>query len=191
PALVILDLDQTLWPFDAALPRFGLPHRRGPDGVHCQGAPANPFSEAVEIVRQLKLQSTEECPWRLAVASANSQDKVCTSLLNHLGLLKERDSYGGIDPKLLVIHPGSKTVHFNEIAQRTGIEFREMLFFDDRAMNVRVAQKLGISAYQVSSLEGLTYKAFAAGLQTWRSERRSSSALSSWLQPQPKNLPRA
>ncbi|CAE7346608.1 MDP1, partial [Symbiodinium sp. CCMP2456] len=127
----------------------------------------------------------------MAVASANSQDKVCTSLLNHLGLLKERDSHGGIDPKLLVIHPGSKTVHLNELAQRTGIEFREMLFFDDRAMNVRVAQKLGISAYQVSSLEGLTYKAFAAGLQTWRSDRRSSSALSSWLQPQPKSLPGA
>lgn len=178
PKLLIFDLDQTLWAFDAAQPRFQTPHRLAPEGVQCQAAVAKPFKEAAEIVRHLKGSGQ-----RLAVASANSQEKVCASLLQHMGFLQDRAGFGGIEKSIMAIYPGSKTAHFKQIADGSGLEFREMLFFDDRALNVRAAQKLGIVAHQVSSLDGLTWKDFSAGLDAWRAQRRSSLAMSKWLRP--------
>ncbi|CAK9065570.1 unnamed protein product [Durusdinium trenchii] len=118
---------------------------------------------------------------RIAVASANSQEKVCAALLQHMGFLQDPGEAGGIERALLAIAPGSKTGHFQRIAKASGVDFSEMLFFDDRAMNVRAAEKLGIVAQQVSSLDGLTWAQFHAGLRAWRSQRRSSRVLAQWM----------
>eukprot|EP00434_Breviolum_minutum_P023607 symbB.v1.2.020823.t2/scaffold1772.1/size102061/2 len=166
PKLVIFDLDQTLWSFDAAQPRFGPPHRVAPEGaVQCQAAVAKPFKEAGEIVRHIKGSGE----YRMAVASANSQEKVCSALLQHMDFFQNGAGSGGIEKPLLAIFPGSKTTHFKQIAEVSGLDFREMLFFDDRALNIRAedvadtadhkaAQKLGIVAHQVSSLDGEVYR---------------------------------
>merc|ERR1719422_2167450 len=137
----------------------------------------------------------------MGVASANMQRKVCVSLLRHLGLLQERPAgassgegmcrqqpaansgSGGIEPALMEIYGGSKTAHLRRIAAVSGVDFVDMLLFDDLQRNIRAAHTLGVTGYQVNGLEGLTWAALAAGIAAWRSTRLSKTALASWLRP--------
>ena len=190
PRLLVLDLDQTLWPFDAAQPRYGLPHRSCSGGsmataVRCVGATATPFDEALAVVRRAGGNG-----WRIAVASANSKRNVCESLLRHLGLLQttgDREDgiigeAGKFDSGLLEIYPGSKKTHFERLAESSGIGFSQMLFFDDRPQNIRAAQELGVVAVLVDPLIGLTEAAFARGCSRWRAQQQGAVAMANWLQ---------
>lgn len=215
PALIVFDLDQTLWPFDAAHPRYDLPHRpvRGPQGVErwvqCRESLAKPFHHAVELVLELaaagggarqgpddqaRAPQSAGHRWRIGIASANMKHGVCCSLLRSLGLLVSQ-SVGsaprapGIDPMLLEIHPGSKSLHLQRLAELSGISFRDMLFFDDLRHNVSVAQRLGVVAVQVSRLEGVTRAAFEKGLAEWRAHRRQQGAIAAWLRPRHADAP--
>mmetsp|Transcript_91072 Transcript_91072/g.253563 ORF Transcript_91072/g.253563 Transcript_91072/m.253563 type:complete len:316 (-) Transcript_91072:104-1051(-) len=191
PKLLIIDLDQTLWPFDAAQPRYGPPHRRqggcGTPSVRCCGAMAVAFVEAIAVVREVSAW------WRVGVASANARRDVCCSLLSELGLVAGSgcaQSPGGtpcgsgdrgIEPELMEIYGGSKSIHLQRIAKTSGVAPSETLFFDDRLVNVAAARKLGVAAHQVSPLRGLTRAAFAAGLAEWRSQRLSKAAMATWI----------
>jgi len=205
PKLIVLDLDQTLWPFDAAHPRYALPHHPASHGgIQCRESIATPFAEAISVVKSIlavpNTGTSNSSSWRIAVASANSNKDVCTSLLRHLGLMQPSprelvtrrrcvpedvdpfgDVFGGIEQHLLEIHPGSKTVHLQRLEAASGIAFCDMLFFDDRRNNISVAQRLGVVAYQVSPLTGLTRNAFAEGMRLWRTQRQSGKAMATWL----------
>eukprot|EP00929_Paragymnodinium_shiwhaense_P044657 TRINITY_DN22892_c0_g1_i1.p1 TRINITY_DN22892_c0_g1~~TRINITY_DN22892_c0_g1_i1.p1 ORF type:complete len:172 (+),score=16.99 TRINITY_DN22892_c0_g1_i1:217-732(+) len=137
PKLLIVDLDQTMWPFDAANPRYGLPHLHGcglrEAGVQCCGAVAKPFSDAVSILMDVgaaRCGKTGQRLCKIAVASANARRDVCCSLLYHLGLVAHAEipddgtnvpDGGMIDAALIQVYPGSKSVHFNKIAERSCI----------------------------------------------------------------------
>mmetsp|Transcript_159908 Transcript_159908/g.489151 ORF Transcript_159908/g.489151 Transcript_159908/m.489151 type:complete len:355 (-) Transcript_159908:294-1358(-) len=190
PKLLVVDLDQTMWPFDAALPRYGLPHREAAGtepGVQCSGALARPFAEAVAVVREVSTG------WRVGVASANACRDVCCSLLSALGLVAAELSLWepggpgpvpggrGIERGLMEIHSGSKAVHLERLARASGIPFSEMLFFDDLRANVATAQRLGVAAHQVSPQMGLTRRAFSTGLAAWRAQRLSKAAMATWM----------
>lgn len=184
PQLLIIDLDQTLWPFDAARPQYGFPHRasRGAvDVVHCVGTTAAPFREAVAIVRRARDRG-----WKVGVASANPRRDVCESLLHHLDLLGKgaaRDGGRGcVEPEHVEIYPGSKTRHLERLAASSEVAPRDMLFFDDRAQNIRTAQHLGVTAVLVDPRWGLTEAAFAQGCARWQEQRSASSAMVQWLQ---------
>lgn len=189
PKLVVLDLDQTVWPFDAAEPRYGLPHQSTATlgGVLCQGGEARAFSEAADVIRALRHGSDGAGRgFAMAVASCNSRKEVCLSLLTKFGFMRDGGaSCGGIDENLVEIYPGSKRTHFQRIFATCRVPYTDMLFFDDRGSNVRVSQGFGVVGHQVSPTQGLTREAFAAGLEAWRAQRRSRGALSSWLRPAP------
>lgn len=181
PRVVVIDLDQTLWPFNAADPRYRLPHQLQPHPVPAvccgSGFIAKPFTEAHALVHELKSAGI-----RLGVASTNSAREVCVSLLAALGLIApDRDS-GGIDRTLIEIYPASKRQHLQQIAMNSCVEPQDMLFFDDLSPNITAAQRLGVVAHQVNSLQGLTYAHFKKGLARWRAQRSSSGALAAWLQ---------
>lgn len=54
----------------------------------------------------------------------------------------------------------------------SGIDFEDMLFFDDEMRNIRDISKLGVTAIYVTS-SGMTLKLFEKGLAEW-TERNSS-----------------
>lgn len=61
------------------------------------------------------------------------------------------------------IYPGSKVAHFKRIRERTGFEYREMLFFDNESWNVREVERLGVVS--VYCPRGLTRAAWEEGVR--------------------------
>ncbi|KAG9121517.1 hypothetical protein FRC07_002482 [Ceratobasidium sp. 392] len=65
----------------------------------------------------------------------------------------------------LEIYPGSKIKHFKTLHKKTGIPYHEMLFFDDEWRNKEV-ESLGVTMQHIR--DGMSWKYFRQGLETWR-----------------------
>jgi len=63
------------------------------------------------------------------------------------------------------IYPGSKTTHFTRIHRDSGIEYDEMLFFDDESRNKNV-ESLGVTMWLVR--DGVTRDEIDNGIKSWR-----------------------
>lgn len=119
---------------------------------------------------------------RLAVASKSPVGDLCREVLKLLRLPPapavpgadgggEAVNKGG--PKRVIdafdagleIYEGTKLRHFEVIQKRTGIPFRDMLFFDDERPNLEV-ESLGVTMRLVR--DGLTWEEFEAGIWQWR-----------------------
>lgn len=69
----------------------------------------------------------------------------------------------------LQIYPGSKTTHFERIHRDSGIEFEDMLFFDDESRNKNV-EVLGVVMQLVR--DGVTREEVDAGVRSWRKRNK-------------------
>ncbi len=47
------------------------------------------------------------------------------------------------------IYPGSKTAHFHQLKQQTGLPYKNMAFFDDEMRNIHEVAGLGVHAFFV------------------------------------------
>lgn len=66
----------------------------------------------------------------------------------------------------LQIFPASKTQHFSRIQQASGIQYEDMLFFDDEARNSNVQTELGVTFCLVR--DGMTKEEVDRGVWEWR-----------------------
>ncbi len=66
------------------------------------------------------------------------------------------------------IYPGNKTTHFGKIQKETGIEYEDMLFFDDESRNKNV-EVLGVTMWLVR--DGVTREEFDNGVKSWRTRK--------------------
>lgn len=71
------------------------------------------------------------------------------------------------------IYPGSKTTHFTRIHRDSGIEYDEMLFFDDESRNKNV-ETLGVTMWLVK--DGVTRKEIDDGVRSWRTRTGRTKA---------------
>jgi magnesium-dependent phosphatase-1 len=62
-----------------------------------------------------------------------------------------------------------KDKHFASLFKLTGVDFKEIIFFDDLPENISAANAQGSTAILVSKTTGLDIAAFTKGLQEWRS----------------------
>lgn len=65
----------------------------------------------------------------------------------------------------LQIYPGNKTTHFERIRRDSGIEYEDMLFFDDESRNKNV-EVLGVTMKLVP--RGVTRDVIDEGVRAWR-----------------------
>ena len=74
----------------------------------------------------------------------------------------------------LQIYPGNKTTHFERIHRDSGIEYEDMLFFDDETRNKNV-EVLGVTMQLVR--DGVTINEFDNGVRSWRKRNGKAKAL--------------
>ena len=63
------------------------------------------------------------------------------------------------------IFPGDKKTHFTKLKEKTGLEYSEMLFFDDEVRN-RNVEALGVVMCLVR--DGVTWGEVERGVMEWR-----------------------
>lgn len=71
--------------------------------------------------------------------------------------------------EFLQIFPGDKTQHFNKIHHLSGIDFEDMLFFDDESRNRNVQVELGVTFCLVT--DGVTRAEIDRGVRAWRKRK--------------------
>ena len=139
PRMVVFDLDFTLW--DCG----GL-------WVDCT---AHPFREAApgKIVdsaqRHLRLYPDvldimdwlDERNIPMALASRTEQPSWACDLLDALEIRKRF--------QFSEIYPGSKVSHFGRLWGDSGVDYDEMLFFDDELRNIHEVRELGVHSVEV------------------------------------------
>lgn len=69
----------------------------------------------------------------------------------------------------LQIYPGTKTTHFERLYKESGIEYEDMLFFDDESRNKNV-EVLGVVMQLVR--DGITREEIDAGVRSWRKRNK-------------------
>ncbi|KAF2841829.1 magnesium-dependent phosphatase-1 [Patellaria atrata CBS 101060] len=178
PKLIAFDLDYTLWPFwvDTHVTPPLKPQSSGLTVKDRYGESYGFYQDVggvLEACRQKGIQ--------VAAASRTHAPELGREMLALLrippsGDTEKRESGNREEEKgkgekaikyfdYLEIFPGSKTTHFERIARESGIEYTEMLFFDDETRNKNV-EKLGVVMKLVR--DGVTVEEVDRGVESWR-----------------------
>lgn len=182
PKIMVFDLDYTLWPFWVDTHVTG-PLKAVEGGLKVKdrygegfgffadvGGVLEAVSTSIEFVcrvcgvdpRQLKAKSI-----LIGAASRTSAPDLGREMLK---LLKVPGALGSSGRAIdyfhhLQIYPGNKTTHFTRIHRDSGIEYDEMLFFDDESRNKNV-EVLGVTMWLIR--DGVTRGEIDAGVRSWR-----------------------
>lgn len=68
------------------------------------------------------------------------------------------------------IYPGSKITHFRKLREDSGVEYEDMIFFDDEYRNSEVGTKLGVHFVEVGH-QGTDLGTFERALREWRAKK--------------------
>lgn len=141
PRVLVFDLDYTLWPFwvdTHVTPPF---RRKGNDIVDSYDQKIRYYKEVPNVLKRLSEEGYE-----LGVASRTSEIEGANQLLK----LFDWDKYF----QYKEIYPGSKVTHFSRIHRASGVDYKDMIFFDDEHRNIVDVGKLGVTCVHVK--DGVT-----------------------------------
>ena len=150
--LVVFDLDFTLWDAGGTwCDHLSPPFKISSKGVSdARGNIINLYPDAMKIFQVIEGNSIP-----MAIASRTEEPEWARQLLELLGI---RDKF-----KYEEIFPGSKVTHFNNLKEKSGIEFSKMIFFDDEPRNTIEVGDLGVhcslirSGINMIAFKGLFY----------------------------------
>ncbi|KAG8426735.1 hypothetical protein J3459_007868 [Metarhizium acridum] len=176
PKLVVFDLDYTLWPFwvDTHVTPPLKPNAAHSLATDRHGEEYTFYSDVPHILQLLpRAVSDSSTPIKLGVASRTHAPGLARDLLKMLHLPPTRE---GDKPRKALdvfdagmeIYPGSKIRHIELLQKRTGVEFEDILFFDDESRN-QETESLGITMRLVR--DGVCWAEIEKGVQDWRRRR--------------------
>jgi len=105
----------------------------------------------------------------MAVASRSPTPRTAKSFLSHLGLAQ-----GYFGSTLIIPHVGKHETHFPQLKKELGVEYQDMLFFDDEGGNIRQVSKLGVTSVLVSTADGVCLRSFEEGMTAFAKNRAKS-----------------
>lgn len=162
PKLMVFDLDYTLWPFWVDTHISG-PLKATKDGLVVKdryGESCGFYSDVAGILTSIKEQDIE-----IGAASRTSAPELAREMLSLLKLPSSSSPKAISIFDYLEIYPGSKTTHFTRIHKNSGVDYKEMLFFDDESRN-RNVESLGVVMRLVR--DGVTLHEIDQGVKDWR-----------------------
>lgn len=172
PRLIVFDLDYTLWPF--WVDTHCTPPLKVSSSAHT--SVLDKFNESFAFYGDVPsiLLSLKERGVKLGLASRTCAPELAREMLKLLHLPPLEDAGNGKGKRALEvfdfmeIYPGSKTNHFERIKKVSGVEYAEMLFFDDEVRN-RNVENLGVTMFLVR--DGVSRVEVDEGVWEWRKRR--------------------
>ncbi|GJQ76904.1 hypothetical protein Trydic_g15105 [Trypoxylus dichotomus] len=160
PKLIVFDLDYTLWPFWVDT-HVTPPFRKSKDGniIDLYNAKIKCYPQVPQVLQKLHEQG-----YILGVASRTGEINGAHQLLN-LFNWEEYFTYKEI-------YPGCKVTHFKRIHTKSGIDFKDMIFFDDEHRNVSDLNREGVVSILVR--DGVTEKVVSEGLAEFSKKRNGN-----------------
>ncbi|CAO1615898.1 unnamed protein product [Sympodiomycopsis kandeliae] len=177
PKMAVFDLDYTLWPLwvdthvDTPLKRKGEAINKVVDRY---GQSLSFFPHVPSILFFCKRHSIA-----VAAASRTSAPTAARQALNGLYLIDDSPSGSNKSSQprkawtlfdFTEIYPGSKITHFKKLQADSGIEYEDMIFFDDEHRNSEVGNKLGVHFVEVGH-QGLDLGTWTRGIAEWRARQ--------------------
>jgi magnesium-dependent phosphatase 1 len=169
PKMIVFDLDYTLWPFWIDT-HVTPPLKRTSDGLTIKdryGESYGFYNDTAAI-----LSSIREKDIVLGAASRTCAPELAREALTMLKIpgASSRHALGMFDH--LEIYPGDKKTHFAKLQKKSGLEYEEMLFFDDESRNKNV-ETLGVVMQLVNN--GVSMKEIDRGVESWRKKNGRTS----------------
>ncbi|XP_064467660.1 magnesium-dependent phosphatase 1-like [Ornithodoros turicata] len=151
PKLIVFDLDYTLWPFYVDT-HVTPPFKKASNGdiMDTCGRRISVYPDVPEMLERLSREH-----YTLGIASRTEEPDAARELL---GLLDWNKYFTYQE-----IYPACKVRHFNKFASKTGIPYRDMLFFDDEYRNIRDVSKLGVTC--IHAQHGMSNQILEEGLR--------------------------
>ena len=167
--MIVFDLDYTLWPFWIDT-HVTPPLKRTSDGLTIKDR----YGEAYGFYNDTAaiLSSIRENNIVLGAASRTCAPELAREALTMLKIpgTSSRHALGMFDH--LEIYPGDKKTHFAKLQKKSGLEYEEMLFFDDESRNKNV-ETLGVVMQLVNN--GVSMKEIDRGVEAWRKKNGRTS----------------
>ena len=154
PKLFVFDLDYTLWPF------WVDTHVQPPFVKDKHGRVSDAYRQEIKLypgVREI-LDNLKHFQCQIAAASRTDTPKAARDLMSLIGIDHHFD--------FKEIYPGKKIKHFQKFRENSGIDYHEMVFFDDEHRNIADISKLGVTCVLVK--EGLSAKYLEEALLSFR-----------------------
>ncbi|GAM87882.1 hypothetical protein ANO11243_059100 [Dothideomycetidae sp. 11243] len=159
PTLFVFDLDYTLWPLWVDTHVSGT-LKPSPSGLTVTDRYGEEYGFYADVAGLLAHIRDAGC--QIGAASRTSAPERAREMLRGLKVAG-RSAIDSFD--VLEIYPGDKRTHFERIKKKTGVEFADMLFFDDESRNKNVEQ-LGVTMRLVR--DGVTVQEVERGVEEWR-----------------------
>ncbi|KAK4625414.1 Putative magnesium-dependent phosphatase [Fulvia fulva] len=168
PKMIVFDLDYTLWPFWVDTHISG-PLKATKDGLTVKdryGESCGFYNDVASILYHIKAKGIV-----LGAASRTCAPDLAREMLSMLRTPKEEQDEGSKARTAislfdhLEIYPGDKRTHFGKLQKKSGLEYEEMLFFDDESRNKNV-EELGVVMQLVR--DGVTRAEIDRGVEAWR-----------------------
>jgi magnesium-dependent phosphatase 1 len=143
--LVVFDLDFTLWDCGGT-----WCDHTNPPYYRQNGIILDEDMRKIRLYPEVRsmLQNLHDQKVLLGVASRTSAPDWADELMQLFDIKKYF--------KFFEIYPGSKVNHFQSLQQKTGLHFRDMIFFDDEYRNIDEVSRLGVEAIFVE--DGISLK---------------------------------
>lgn len=165
PKLAVFDLDHTLWNFGVDSFYFTPPfHFDKATGklIDMSAKPIEYFPDTLKVLQNLQAMNVP-----VAVASRTRWPTGAYDLLEKLKLKQYINYYE--------IYPGQKMKHFERLKEQTGIQYSDIIFFDDEERNIVDIGALGVYAVKVASDTGATEAVVQEALSKFSQQAQSRS----------------
>ena len=131
--------------------------------VDSDGTEVQMFDDVPEILKVLHT-SEEFSETEVAVASSTTYPQWARSCMKLLNIDELECNLETIINYKQAIYPRNKKVHFRELTKVSGVDYEDMLFFDNESYNIREVSELGVTCIHCS--EGRTWEHFERGLDS-------------------------
>lgn len=162
PKMIVFDLDYTLWPFWIDT-HVTPPLKRSSDGLTIKDR----YGEAYGFYNDTAgiLSSIKDKDIILGAASRTCAPELAREALTMLKIPGSSSKHAMSLFDHLEIYPGDKKTHFAKLQKKSGLEYEEMLFFDDESRNKNV-ETLGVVMQLVKN--GMSKQEVDRGVEAWR-----------------------